>query len=245
MRKFSSVVSACMITFAALHSESVHAEESASADVVSAQPTGEWSFSIDVIRPGDDLFWDDARGGTVKYTMWKKPGLGLAFSAGIQNWGVNEEINSFASDIGNGLVLAYAAQLEGDAQMIPISALGVWRQELSPTVKLNLEAGLSYVIVNSDVQYVEAAALGNRSGVLTEAYATDVDIDNGIVAVFAADLQYKNTPDSKWTFFAGVGGQADVSKGEVVYPFTPISGYAEGENELKGLFVRFGVVNSF
>lgn len=221
------------------------ADENDSPNLEATKSPGQWSFSLDVIRPGDDAFWDDARGATVKYTTWRKPGQGLALSVGIQNWSVNEEIGSFGQDLGGGVGLGYAAQLAGDAQMIPISALGVFQLEMSPSVNLNIEAGISYVIVNSDVQYLEAAVIGNSRGVFTESYATDVDIDNGIVAVFAADLQYKSKPESKWTFFAGAGGQADVSKGDRFYPFTPLSGTATTENELKGLFVRVGLSSSF
>lgn len=241
MRSNSQVVTA--IAFAAFVIQSVALGQGESDALVStSKSSSQWSASVDIIRPGDDVFWDKGAGGSVKYTMWSKPGLGLAVSAGVQKWDVNEEVSSYAADLGSGYAYGYAAQLKGDAQMIPLNVVGVWQYELGPSVKLNLEGGFSYVIVNSNVEYVELGAIGDgRNIYAADGYVTEVDIENNLMAIFAADLQYKANPSGKWTWFAGVGGQADITKGAVMYPFTPLSGYATGENEMKALFFRFGL----
>jgi len=232
----SLVASVCVI-----YPSASFAEDQVIASETSAGSSREWSASVDIVRPGDDVFWDKGTGGTIKYTVMQTDTRGYAFSAGIQNWTVNEKIYSSGGNIGGGVVAAYASQLKGDASLVPLSALGVFRHELSPNLSLGLEAGLSYVIVNSKVKYDEAlgVAAGGQGAIV--GYESDVDIDNGFLAVFAADLRYKNNPSSKWTWFAGVGGQADLSKGDVTYPATPITGSAVAESELKALVVRIGL----
>ncbi len=223
------------------------AQETTEAPVpATASPqTREWSLHVDVARPGDDLFWDKGAGATFKYTVMQTKSRGFALSAGIQNWSVNEEIGLVGGDIGGGVVLAYASQLKGVAQLIPLSAAGVFRHQLSPKLDLNLEAGLIYILVNSNVEYDEAIGLASGGRSVIDSYTSDVDIDNGLLAVIAADLRYKHVPSSKWTWLAGVGYQADISKGDVSYPATPITGAATGESELKALSFRFGLASAF
>lgn len=231
-------------TFALHQPVALSQEESAPVVEAVAAPAAslrQWSASVDIVRPGDDFFWDKGAGGTIKYTVMQTPTRGFAFSAGVQNWSVNEEIGLVGGNLGGGYVGAYAAQITGDAQLIPLSALGVFSHELSPGLQLGIEAGLSYIMVNSDVQYVEAIGVGRGGQSAISSYVSDVEIDDGIVAVVAADLRYRTTPSSKWTWFAGAGGQFDVSKGDTTYPATPITGAAVGESELKALFFRFGL----
>ena len=246
MTNHVKIITALAVAVLVLNHPATFAEEEVATTAGGPTKTCEWSLSLDGVRPGDDLFWDKGTGGTLKYTVMQTPTRGFAFSAGVQKWDVNEDVAAGVDDLGGGYQLAYGFQLQGDASLIPVSAVGVLRHELSPGLHLALEAGLSYVIVNSKVKFVELGYLAQGNDLIAgEAYASDVDIENGLVAIFGADLRYRSNPSSKWTWFAGVGGQVDLSKGTVTYPYTPLSGAGEGESELKAILFRAGLASAF
>jgi hypothetical protein len=209
-------------------------------------PEAEWGASAEFIRPNNDLDWDAAFGVTLKYTRWLSDTRGVALSAGIQRWLVNEDIYSTGYDVGGGFGAGYAGGLAGDARMFPLSIGLVNLTRLAPHWDLRVELGVSYVVIDSNVQWVEAAALARGTQlVATDSFTSDVDIDNNLLAVATMDLHYRSQPDDPISFFAGLGAQFDLVKGDFSYPATPLSGALTYDNELRGLQFRFGVAGLY
>lgn len=206
-----------------------------------------WSISGDFLRPDADDVWDTAAGVTLKYTKWTRPGAGYALSIGIQNWAANEEFSGFVEPVGGGVNLVFGGNLKGDATMIPIMAVGVYQYELSPTIDLHLEAGIGYVFVNSGMVFEDGvAAFDSRGNLIAfEGYEDDVDIEGNFMGNVAAELRYRARPDSKYTWFAGVGLQFDGIQGKTTISENPISYKLEYDTELQALFARIGVSSRF
>lgn len=208
-------------------------------------PFGEWSLSADYIRPSSDDLWSKAGGGTLKYTHWSRPGRGLAFSIGYQPWAVNDSSYLDVYSLGGGYTGGYANRAEGDATLIPLSLTGVFQHTLDEQWRLNLEAGISYVIVNEDILFHEAEGYAYNDVIIDAVvYETPVTIDNSLMALFSADLLFQPR-ERNYSIFAGIGAQVDGIKGEVVLPATPIAGEYTFDNELKALFFRFGMTSQF
>ncbi len=199
----------------------------------------EFRISGDYLFPGLDDTWDKGYGGTAQFTFWKDSKLGLALSVGAQKWDVNDEIYSHGEYLGSGIAYGAAVGLEGDATMIPLGASVLYKMPLDNSIAFTVDAGLRYVIVNSSVKLVMAEALvdtyGNR---ITDAYSYDVDIEGGLVGAIGANLDYEVSAGFK--IFAGGGYQFDITKGKVEADGTEL-----GENELKGAFIRGGLVWEF
>lgn len=205
-----------------------------------------WSVSADFLQPEADDFWDTASGITLKYTNWERPGSGFALSIGMQRWNVNDEFSGFVEPIGT-VDLVFGSNLKGDALVIPLMAVGVYRFEMSPSVNLHLEAGIGYAFVNSDVVFEDGVAAFDSRGNLVafEAYEDTVDIEGNFMGNVAAELRYKSTPTSKYTWFAGAGLMFDGIQGDTTIEENPISYELKFETELQALFVRVGVSADF
>jgi len=196
----------------------------------------EIKISGEGILPGNDDDWDIGYGASAQMIFWSETGLGFALSAGAQKWDVNDDVTSYGLDLGGGIGYGYAAGLEGDAMMIPLGASVLYRIALGQTASLTLEGGLRYVIVNSNVEFVQAEALADIYGnYITSSEAYEIDIDNGIVGVVGADFEMEVSPGFR--LFAGAGYQFDVLKGD-----TAIGGIdLDYENELKAIYLRAGL----
>jgi len=179
----------------------------------------ELRFSPSYIIPGDDDTWDNALGIDVQYIVWNTPTLGFAASGGIGSWNVNDEL---LIDYEAG----YAMEIDGSATMLPLGASVLYRPSTSSSAKITFEAGLRYVIVNSGINIAA-----------TDGYyylEDEVDIDNGLVGIIGADLEFPLSPTAN--FGLGAGYQSDLSKGDASW-----FGVELGDNELKGLFIRIGL----
>ncbi len=186
--------------------------------------------------PGQDDDWDKGFGAFAQIVFWQESGLGIALSIGTQSWDVNDDVYFFGEDLGYGIGYGYAAGLEGDATMIPLGASGLYKISLGQAANLTLEGGIKYVVVNSDVKFVEAEALADSYGYsISDSYSYDVDIDNGIVGVVGAEFDVELSKGFR--LFAGAGYQFDLVKGDM-----EVDGFdVNYENELKAAFLRAGL----
>jgi opacity protein-like surface antigen len=185
----------------------------------------------DFSLPSDERLGPD--GATARFLManthW------LCFVLGHKN-GCNDEIYSGGQSLGYGIGYGYAMGLEGDATMIPLGVSGMYNISFSPTTSLTLEGGIRYVIINSNVKFIQAEALvdsyGNRR---TASRSYDLEYDNGILGVINA---YFNMEISKgFRLFAGGGYKFDLVKGKVEAGGLDIN----YKNELKDLQISAGV----
>lgn len=161
--------------------------KSATSKYAIPQKSTEFMISGDFVIPGQDDDWDKGIGATARLTLWQNSSVGYAFVIGAQKWDVNDEIYSGGQSLGYGIGYGYAFGLEGDATMVPIGLSGMYNITFSPTTSLILEGGIRYVIINSNVKYIQAEALvdsyGNRR---TASRSYDLEYDNGILGVINA-----------------------------------------------------------
>mgnify|MGYP001362371433 CR=1 FL=1 len=214
--------------------------KSASSKYAIPTKSAEFMVSGDFVVPGQDDDWDKGVGATARLSFWQNSALGYALVIGAQKWDVNDEIYSSGGSLGYGIGYGYAAGLEGDATMVPLGVSGMYKVPFSPMTSLNLEGGLRYVIINSNVKFIQAGVLGDSYGNrLTAVRSYDVEYENGIVGVINA---YFNMEISKgFRLFAGVGYQFDLVKGKVEASGLNIN----YENELKAFQASAGVAWDF
>ena len=179
------------------------------------------------IVPGDDDSWDNAFGVEAQFIKWVNPNVGVAFAAGIGTWEANDEIISWYDPYDG---LGYAVGADGSATTVPIGGSVIIKPLTGGPAELTLEGGLRYVIVSSDVDLIGAASDGFDSIVVED----EVDIDNGVVGLFGADISFPLSPQAKIGF--GAGYQFDIEKGDVTW-----LGEEIGDNEMKGFFLRVGI----
>lgn len=127
--------------------------------------------------------------------------------------------------------------------------VGGWRDQFDPSLEncvggsilfrpvnddkiaLTIEAGLRYVIVDSQAEIEIAAA--DAFGNLVYAKYT-IEIDNGVVGVIGANIEGKVS--DQVSLLAGIGYQFDLVKGDAKFMDEDF-----GDNELKALLVSVGI----
>jgi len=205
------------------------------AGLLDAAAYTQLKFGGEGVIPGDDS-WDIGYGASAQVIFWTDSGLGLALSAGAQIWDVNDDVTGYVEDVGGGFVAKYREGFEGDAVMLPLGASGLYRIALGETTSLILEGGLRYVIVNSNVKFVEAFEVDDATGnALVEAMSYDIDLDNGVVGLVGGDFEVALS--ESFNLFAGAGYQFDVLKGDI----SVVGIDSDVENELKAFYARAGI----
>lgn len=120
--------------------------------------------------------------------------------------------------------------------MIPLGVSGMYKIPVGQAANLTLEAGVRYVIVNSNVEFIEAEALADSYGhSYSQSASYDVDLDDAIVGIIGAEFDFELSQGFR--LFAGGGYQFDIVKGDVTAGGMDI----DYENELKAAFIRAGV----
>jgi hypothetical protein len=166
--------------------------------------------------PSDDDNWD--KGGVgfdVQAVFWLPNKIGIAASLGRTSWDANDDVET---------VDAVSGALDGDADLTYIGVSAVHDWALQGQWSFRGEAGIRYVMVDSnvDIYYV------NSSGSATE----ELDIDNGVTGVLAGDALLK--VNENVTLFGGAGVQFDLVKGDA-------SAFGDdNESSLGSVFIRAG-----
>lgn len=155
------------------------------ADVVYFRPSQQWSG-----------FYDDMYGIEAQYRLWfgANP-FGLAASIGWMKANAREESAN--------LIDPSLGSFSGSADMTPIGASALWKFVEGESWRVNLEAGLRYVLINSDVE-MKRYDLG-----ITE----QVEMENAWTGVLGFDVDWLLT--EYFALFAGAGVQVDISPGEM------------------------------
>jgi len=177
--------------------------------------------------PGDDDVYDSGYGVEGQIRFWKDEVIGFAFGVGFANWEV-EAAELVISDP----TMAIALSLEGDVLLVPIGGSVLVRTAPGQSVICTFEAGLRYVIVESDAEVSFGAA--NAAGIVLGG-KSEIDIGNGVVGLIAAHIEGEIGP--RVNLFGGIGYQFDIAEGDVEFLEEDI-----GENELKAFLVRLGLV---
>lgn len=219
MRTLTSIAIASFIL-----AGTVFAQEDAST--TSTEFTGALQYFV----PGQDDDYDSGFGAEAQIRFWQNQNVGFALAGGLANWDINEQ-EAVVSDG----VVAVGVSMEGSVLLLPIGGSVLFRPTLADNLNLTIEGGLRYVIVQSDAEATFAAA--NAFGDFVGGTA-DIEIDNGIVGVIAANLEAELSPG--FSLLGGVGYQFDIAKGDAEW-----MGEDLGDNELKAFFIRAGLAIEF
>jgi hypothetical protein len=206
----------------------------AAVNAITNQPVSKTAFKASFIyyMPDDDDDWDKGYGAEAQLQAWQTDNLGFAFSVGMANWELTEYTYSGM------LYGAYVAEkISGDATLTPIGVSILLRPKLEGGMKLTLETGIRYLLVDVNADY--SAVVTGPGGTYVE--DASYEADDAIVGVVQADLEF---PVSKSAaFFGGVGLQFDISKSEA-----SIWAYGQktsGDVSAQALMFRLGFVNYF
>ena len=163
---------------------------------ITGDKEGELSVHAQYFFPGDgdfDLF-ETGVGGEVSYREWFAFPFGLGLSAGFTSWSTDSKSNPFK--------FKEYTDFKGCVRNFPIGAHLFFSIIDWENWNLNLRTGLRYVIVDSDVDF-----LNKQDG---KRY--DVDLDNSVLWDVALEL---DVALSEQTYFALSGGfQTDVMKSD-------------------------------
>ncbi len=202
--------------------------------VIAGESSSELVVQGRYFRPKDDDNYDKGYGAEVQMRWWLGPSWGMAAAIGFCNWEVDEEEAAVAEYVPGYAAYEVYASIEGDVRLVPVGVSLICRAPVNEQVSVRGEAGIRYVIVESDAEgeVQVGAAVPVYGGAV--AVKDEIDIDDGIIGVLAGELNFKAS--EAVSFLAGVGYQFDVSKGDVEW-----AGEDCGENELQAWFLMAGV----
>jgi len=200
------------------------------AEVPKAElPKQETDIAVTAIyyKPGQDDNYDNGFGAEAQARFWFNQNIGLALSLGAGAFQVkDQEITESTGSIAAGL------SLNGDISLVPIGGSLLFKPVNNARIQLTLEAGIRYVLVNSQAEVEFATA--NASGDFV--YVKDtIDMENGVVGVIGANIEGK--VGKQVSLLAGIGYQLDLVKGESKWRNVELD-----NNELKALLVKIGIV---
>ncbi len=180
--------------------------------------------------PSDDESYDNGFGGEAQIRFWQNANVGFGLALGAASWQINdfEEIESDG-------VVAVGTSIDGDVTLIPVGGSIFFRPTINEKVSMTIEAGVRYVIVDSqiDVEIAAANAFGAVAG-----RKDSIEIDDGVVGVIGVNIEGHLSKQT--SMFAGLGYQFDLSKGDAEY-----LGEDFGENELEALLIKAGFIFPF
>lgn len=167
--------------------------------------------------PGDgdfDLF-DSGYGLSASYREWFSFPWGVGVNLGVDQWQVD----------GNSHAFKYKAlsDYEGDALLIPLGASMFFNLIDWDNWNLVLEAGLKYLLVDSNVSLYSS----------DDKLCHDVDIGSALLCTLGAEYEYMISENLY--MLGGVGYQMDIMKADTEYSI-----YDVRDTSFAGLYVRLG-----
>lgn len=162
---------------------------------------------------GDFDLYDIGFGAELQYRNWHFDPIGWALSAGFGTWEANEDCRKLGR---------IHTDFDGSVATIPLGVSALFYLYGTQDFSLLLEAGLRYVIVDADVDFIRE---GNLSSTL--------DIDDSVLGLLALEADYYVS--RQFMVFGGLGYQQDIVRGEIQTPTGPLR-----DNEFTSLFVRLG-----
>jgi opacity protein-like surface antigen len=209
----------------------------AMSSVIFAQGNG-WSVEgdIEAIFPSDGL-WDKGLGGEVKLINWMSPGFGVGVCAGIANWDIDSDSHQFNPNIVS--VINRMQTWDGDVQYIPLGVSVFSRTTPSSNGScFGIEAGLRYMVNDSDMKLTNTDTQTSGSSVLTVTSNHDVDTDDGFVGRIAARAEVPLNGQQGASLFVTGGYQFDLSTGDARVDEGGVT-YSQ-DLELAGFFANIG-----
>ena len=165
-------------------------------------------------------FYDRMLGGELQYRAWLFAPWGVGVSVGALDAKVRRENpDRISPDQG---------VFSGSAQMYPLGISALCRILEIGEWRATLEAGIRYVIIESDVE-LELLVDGKKE---------TVDMDNCLTGHFGIDVDYLLS--EQFALFAGLGAQVDLDAGEMSTESKWLF-----DNNLKGYEFRVGGKLSF
>lgn len=181
--------------------------------------------------PAADEDYDLGFGAEVQYRIWLGQSWGVAIAAGISDWIANDQY-VYSSALINGMQSDYYGNVSGSVYMIPLGGSLVFRQKINEQLMLCEEAGIRYVLVESDVEL--DGYLGTPGVEGQPRLHEPLDIDNGMIGRLKVAMECPVS--AAMNAVIGIGYQFDIMKGDVA-----LFGEQTGDNELKALFIEAGI----
>lgn len=177
------------------------------SDYVSAQEkTFELAAGYHWLNPTKDEDWKRAGGIEIQARFWQNEHLGFALVGASDTWKARTEV--YEEDTGDAY---FYTSVDGDASITSLGASLLYRSESSAEVKLVLDFGLRYALIDSSI-YGEAAYDGPGG----PNYLYDkIDIDNTLLFVLGAGVEFAITDNIAFTI--GAGYQVDINKPEETF----------------------------
>lgn len=176
---------------------------------------------------GDDTAYDSGFGVDLQTRFWFNPYLGCALGLGAASWEVNAL--EIAESYGG---FSVGVTVEGSVTHFPLGGAILLRPIDSRALALTLEAGVRYVVVDSNAEAAVTVAdpYGNWL------YLRDtIEFDDAIVGLIGINIESK--VNDEVSLLAGVGYQFDLAKGDMEW-----RGRDLGENELKAILFKIGLI---
>ena len=181
--------------------------------------------------PAQDEDYDFGIGAEIQYRIWMSGNWGIAVAAGISDW-IAEDQYIYSSAMINGMESDFYGDISGSVYMIPLGGGLILRQPAGDRLNLCAEAGIRYVLVESDVEldgFLGTPGVGGQPSLNEE-----LELDDGIIGLLRADIEYLLGGSTR--IVAGIGYQFDLEKGDA-----ELFGQQTGENELEAFFVELGI----
>ncbi|OGV67615.1 MAG: hypothetical protein A2283_07605 [Lentisphaerae bacterium RIFOXYA12_FULL_48_11] len=158
------------------------------------------------LHPTKSEDWKSAGGIEIQARFWQNEHLGFALVGAADTWKAKTEV--YEEDTGD---TYFYTSVDGDASITTFGASLLYRSESHADVKLVLDFGLRYALIDSSV-YGEAAYDG--PGGPNYLYDT-IDIDNTLLFVLGGGIEFTVTENIAFTL--GVGYQVDINKPEETF----------------------------
>ncbi|MCF7975905.1 MAG: hypothetical protein K9N55_18965 [Phycisphaerae bacterium] len=180
--------------------------------------------------PSDGLWNSSCWSGEARLICWDTD-LGVGVSAGMMQWGADgpDTILSRTS------VLQISDKLQGDLQYIPLGISVLRKFDMdSDTQKLQIDAGLHYLVANSDLEWIRTREM--LISPFSRNYSSEeATCDDALVARLGGSFQW-NMGEQTFGLVSG-GYQFDLTQGDA----TADSLSVKQELDLSAFYVHVGV----
>lgn len=167
---------------------------------------------------GDFDLYDIGFGAEIQYRNWALDPFGVAFSVGYVQWEANEDCYKLGR---------IHTDFDGSVTTIPIGVSGLFYLHGSQNFSLILEAGLRYLVTDSDITF-------NRIVETEEGKVpSSLEVDDSVIGLLAIEADYFISKQA--LIFGGAGYQQDIERGAIDTPTGPLR-----DNEFTSIFIRLG-----
>lgn len=172
----------------------------------------------------DDDDYDSGAGIECQYRFWFSEIVGIGGSIGYSNWEINDDSYYLRDETGS-----YSVQMDGDVSFLFIGPSLLLRPQLNDRVRFVFDAGIKYVVVDSNAKLNYRVSNGYYSIRASE----DIDMDDGIIGTVGLNCEFSIS--NHVSLFVGAGYNFDIEKGDA-----EVDGEDFGENELKSSMFKTG-----